>query len=505
MSLPPASTERPSPGVVALLFAAVVAATARPIIDPDFWWHLRTGQRIVEEGIPRVDPYSFTVPGRTWVTHEWLSEVVLWTLWSRLGGAVALIIFFTALATSAFWLAYRTSFARRVPTAVVAALASWAAAVATGVRPQMFNLFGLAVVLWACERIRVGSQPIWKLGWLVPLTIIWANLHSGYLLGVAVLGVYAVAELITRRTKPALGIGAVTAACFAGAAINPSGVAMWRYPFDTLRSPVMRDFIAEWASPDFHAPVYAPFLVLLVISVVSVVASKMSLPAAHALLLGGTGVASLQSVRHIAVFAIVTVPVISPHLAAAYDRVRTTRRQRSGSAQRDPAPGFFQVGIRLLGGLVGAAMLAGAVSSNDLAQERTLPVAAVDYLESSGLAESRGFNQYRFGGYLIWRDIPVFIDGRADVYGDEFLSTYVDTHRVAPNWSESLDANGVQWVLVEPDHALTTMLTASADWEPAPGWEDTAETDVATIFRRSVGVDSDRIGPTPNDLAFGGE
>lgn len=488
MEAPSPNTSRSSPGGVALLFAVVVAATARPIIDPDFWWHLRTGRRIAEQGIPTVDPYSFTVPGRPWITHEWLSEVVLWMLWDRLGGPTALIIFFTVVATAAFWIAYRTSQARRLPTAAVAALASWAAAVATGVRPQMFNLLGLAIVLWLCERRRLGRSPTIQLWLLVPLTILWANLHSGFLLGVAVLGVYGVADLIGKRTRPAMMTLAVAGTCFASAAINPSGFAMWRYPFDTLRSPVMRDFIAEWASPDFHAPVFAPFLVLLVVSMAAAIASRQPMPAAHALLLGGTAVASLQSARHIAVFAVIAVPVISPHVAAVYDQVRAARP--NDKPVRTPAPGFFQVGLRGLGTLVAIVMVAAAVSSNDPAQKRTIPLAAVDYLESSGLAAEPGFNQYRFGGYLIWRDIPVFIDGRADVYGDEFLSTYVDTHRVTSDWRHGLDSYGIEWVLVEPDHKLATMLAASGEWVAAPGWTETAQsrtaqTDVATIYVRS--------------------
>jgi len=73
MKIPAFNPRRTFAGI--LLFG-LLAMTARPALDPDLWWHLRTGQWIVETGtVPHTDPFSFTRAGQPWVSHEWLSEV----------------------------------------------------------------------------------------------------------------------------------------------------------------------------------------------------------------------------------------------------------------------------------------------------------------------------------------------------------------------------------------------------------------------------------------------
>jgi hypothetical protein len=115
--------------------------------------------------------------------------------------------------------------------------------------------------------------------------------------------------------------------------------------------------------------------------------------------------------------------------------------------------------------------------TDKLVSER-YPVAAVDFLEQEGLAGERGFNSYNWGGYLIWRGIPVFVDGRADVYGDEFLRRYFRTFGGQQNWQEPLDEYEVEYVLVERGGHLAVLLAA------AEGWEEAYRDDVAVIFVR---------------------
>jgi hypothetical protein len=89
-----------------ILLFGLLAMTARNAVDPDLWWHLRTGQWIVETGhVPHSDPFSFTRAGRAWVAHEWLSEAVFYELWKH-GGAAALIVFSAIVTTAGFMLLY---------------------------------------------------------------------------------------------------------------------------------------------------------------------------------------------------------------------------------------------------------------------------------------------------------------------------------------------------------------------------------------------------------------
>src|ERR1051326_1220533 len=83
-----------------MIFALAVRQSA--FIDPDLWWHLQTGQDIVaSRAIPQTDIYSCTKAGSEWVTHEWLSEVVIYAIF-RASGWAGLLVAFAGFITAAF-------------------------------------------------------------------------------------------------------------------------------------------------------------------------------------------------------------------------------------------------------------------------------------------------------------------------------------------------------------------------------------------------------------------
>ena len=116
------------------------------------------------------------------------------------------------------------------------------------------------------------------------------------------------------------------------------------------------------------------------------------------------------------------------------------------------------------------------IDNNQAAIARIYPVAAVDFLEEAGLAQAPGYNSYNWGGYLIWRGLPVFIDGRADVYGDDFIFYYLKTFELQEDWRQPLDDYNVAYVIMETGSPLNTLLAASGEWQEA--YAD----DVAQIF-----------------------
>lgn len=471
------TTER---GLVLLLFAFAVAASVGTATDPDLWWHLRTGEVIVDDGIPRTDIFSYTVAGTDWITHEWGSQVLMWLLWSA-GGSSALIVVFTALVGLSFALAFRTSRARPLITVSMVVLAAFVARIATAPRPQMFNLLFLAGLILMLERIRqqrLAPRWVWA---AVPLIVVWANLHSGYLLGIVTIAVYAVGERLEARrhdgrpmaTDAGHKLPAVAVASFVGAALNPSGLALWTYPLETLRSDAMRDYIQEWHSPDFHSTWFWPFALMLVVSVVAVVASPRRPGVTQMLLLAGTGLAGLQSMRHIPLFAIVAIPIVAEQIEVALDAQRVRAQTRPPLRSTAIAPL-----LAILGMVVAVGGVAAAISSNDDAVAATYPVDAVDAILDSDLADARGYNAYGWGGYLIWRDIDVFIDGRADVYGDEFMRLHFQAEKLEADWREPLDTFDVEYVLLAPDAEFGLVLDEAADWT------EVYTDDVAVIWAR---------------------
>src|SRR2546425_8438407 len=142
---------------VFLFIADVFSMAVRETLDPDMWWHLRTGKLIWDSGIPRQDVFSFTMLGHDWFAHEWLSEAVMWPVY-RLGGLGGLSVAFAALVALAFWLVYRCCDGQPYLAAAVALLGAFSAAPTFGVRPQMFNMLLLAAFLAIVEGVRSGRR-----------------------------------------------------------------------------------------------------------------------------------------------------------------------------------------------------------------------------------------------------------------------------------------------------------------------------------------------------------
>ncbi len=486
----------------AFLFAASLLTLAfTQALDPDMWWHLRTGEAILRDGIPRHDIFSFTAPHHEWVTHEWLSQVVMWLLY-RAGGFPALIFFFAALVALTFWLVYLRCVGRPYLAAFATLFAALASSLVWGSRPQIFNMFMLALFVYIVEGFRErglttgenGRASYRGLLVLPLLTVIWANLHSGYLLGVVLLGTYVVGEALQLRFGPRIERGldwrgvrwlaAMTVASFLASILNANGFELWIYPFLTLGSDVMQTYISEWHSPDFHSSYVRPFGLFLMAGIASWAVRTRRPSWAELLLFIGTASAALVSMRHIPIFTIVATPVIARNLLDALSYTRLYGLLSDGTPQSTPNRSHV---LPLLSGIAVVLMVAlvplrfvSIVNTSALVDEN-YPVAAVDFLEQEGLAGERGFNSYNWGGYLIWRGIPVFVDGRADVYGDEFLGRYFQTFSRGQDWQELLDEYEVEYVLVEDDGRLAVLLDA------AEGWEEAYRDDVAVIFVREQG------------------
>lgn len=464
-----------------VVFLGLAAMAVRPTIDPDMWWHLRTGELIVERGIPVVDAFSFTYPTNEWVTHEWLTQVIMWVTY-RIGGFGALMILFSAVVTLTFWIVYRTSHGRPYIAGFVTLLAAGATAIVWGARPQLFNLLLAAYVVNLLERRRHGitTSRTWPV--LVALMILWVNLHAGYLLGLVVMATYLVGALLDLPRGPLEGgtlrradLGWLTltiAGGFAVTGLNPNGYRMLTYPFETIASDVQREFITEWFPPAPDQPVFWLFGVLVALGVLVLVRNRRRVSAIDALLFAGTAVGGALSVRNIAIFAVIAAPVIARHLTALVGRRVPTTDLRTGRLD-----GLSGAAVAVVA-LAAVAVAWVTIDTNDEVIAAEFPADEVAHLAAEA-PDARVLNAYGWGGYLIWNGFDVFIDGRADVYGDAGLLEFAEAYYHRSGWQDVLDDRAVDFVLVEPESAIGVVLTTT------PGWDEVSRTSQAVLFARS--------------------
>jgi hypothetical protein len=449
-----------------ILLFGLLAMTARNATDPDLWWHLRTGQWIVENhSVPHADPFSFTRAGQPWISHEWLSDLLFYGLW-RLGGFGALIVFASVVTAAGFLFLYWRCPGRPSWAAAATVLGAWAAAPCWGVRPQMFTFTLTSILLWILERSEERPR---LLGFIPPLFLLWLNLHAGFALGLALILLYATGLAIEGAVgttswtfaRPITGRTVlVGAACLALVPLNPNGFLLYRYPFDTLRSEGMRSFIVEWFSPDFHQGLYAPLLLVLLLLIATLALSQSKIKGRVLIPLVFTAFAGLDAVRHIPIFVLLAIPVICLALPS----------ESPIGLPRHPAPDRFRPSFRVAAVVLLAsfALLRWQIlTRNQQEREAQLqPEGAFAYLQSTN-QPARAFVYYDWGGYAIWRLYPkyrVFVDGRADLYDNGILRqfrTVIELHR---GWQAVLNDAAVGTLVVPVTSAVTQALVLDREW-----------------------------------------
>ena len=470
------------------LFFSLFLMTLCPIADPDFWWHLRTGQLIVQtHAIPNIDPFSFTNSGKPWVAHEWLSELLIYGLY-RLGSYGLLIFAFSLVITGAFLFAYLRSPQESRP--YIAGFTLLLGAIATaptwGARPQMLSLLITSLFLYLLDRYRKED----KLKYIIPLpwiTLVWVNLHAEYFLGLAIVAIYIAGGLIdllktklqkkespnAPTLKSILTLCAVLGVSILATFANPNGLHILLYPFQTLTSQAMQQFIQEWFSPDFHHLEWQPLAWFILALIGAGMLAKKPISPTKILLTLFFGYAALRSMRHVPLFAIAAIPILAEQIDSL---VRVRSEVIPPSWLRKWIVPILLVCIVLVVGLRFVQVVQGQSKS----EAGTFPKAAVDWI-AENQPEGNLFNSYNWGGYIIWRlypQYPVYIDGRADVYGDKFLYAYMDVYRARPGWEQALDTQAVRLVLVEPESGLAGLLRQSS------GWKIVYEDQLSVVFER---------------------
>ena len=456
-----------------VLLLGLLGMTARNAVDPDLWWHLRSGQWIVETGhVPHSDPFSFTRAGHAWVSHEWLSEVAFYELWKH-RGTTALIVFAAIITAAGFMLLYLRClrFGQKTHWAAIAtALGALASAPCWGVRPQMFTFTLVSLLLWLIEAGEYRPKLLFS---IPPLFLLWLNLHGGFALGPALLMAYGIGLIVEtasgktpwQEARPILlRLLLLLLVCLALVPLNPSGAQLYLYPFDTLRSPGMRSFIVEWFSPDFHQSLYRPFLLLWLLLLTALAVSRTRPKGRVIVPLILVAFASLDAVRHIPIFVLVAIPVIIAALP-----VRSTALAASSKHRALPfRPVFVRAVVILLAGFTLVRWV--TLSHHQNAREaEQFPQSAITFLRASDQPR-RVFVYYDWGGYAIWKLYPnyrVFVDGRADLYGDDLLRQFTTVVQLHTGWHDILDRWKIEAVLVPPSCAVAQALLLEPEWHAA--------------------------------------
>jgi hypothetical protein len=457
---------------VVILALGLFTMGARGVADPDVWWHLRTGQLILQNhSLFHSDPYSFTRLGQPWINHEWLSEVLLFGLY-RVAGFGGLIVVFAAVIAATLLLVFSRCPGRPYLTSAITLWGAVASSPTWGVRPQMFSLLLGSIFLVLLEASEKRPHLLW---WTAPLMLLWVNLHAGYPIGLAFLALFLLGETLEAATclepwqqfTPRLKrLALAFAVCLALVPLNPNGVQIYWYPFETLRSLAMHRFIHEWLSPDFHDLTYLPLLLLLLALMAGLALSPRHPRLRDLALLLATIPAALRSMRHIPILVLVAIPVLAGLAESWLQQRGVTRLLQTGKTESTRRTVLVNVLVLLTFAAFSVARVRHVVAMQEETEAKHYPKAAAAFLERER-PPGPILNHYNWGGYFIWKLYPqyrVFIDGRADVYGDQFMDTFASSYYLTDDWAQPVQQWGIRTLVLPPDAPLITALQSSPEW-----------------------------------------
>jgi len=486
---------------IILLFAMSSGALAPRLLgDASVGWHIRNGERMLRtHSITRVDPFSVTMGGQTWYAWEWLYDAKIAGIhhWMGLNG----VVFFTAVIIAlTFALTLRLCLRRGADLPVAALLL----ALSLGV--SMIHLFArphvlswLFTVIWfqlldSSESANLAASPR-RLWYLPALMLLWVNVHGGFVLGFALLGLYLLSAAIryyrsrdgeesrslAQRSKT---LGIVTVASLAASLINPYGYELHVHVYRYLTSRWLMNHIDEFLSPNFHGVAQQCFVAILLITIVALAAAHNKPSLSRVLVLLLATYSGLYAARSLPVssllFTLIVAPLWTQALTDARENENLSLRLRAFVSRWQEFTGRVrnvELGFRghlwpaaavFLGVLVCAhqGRLGTTQWMHAHFDPKHIPVQATDTIVERGIREPI-FAPDSWGGYLIYRLYPenrVFVDDRHDFYGVDFLRDYLKAIRLTPDWDKFLNEKHVNWALLPAGSSLANMLEETTQW-----------------------------------------
>lgn len=535
---PPAdSFRRVRTVLLAALFASLFLALTRPVFGPDFWWHLAWGRWLWEHrALPGADPFAVTAalsgqPEQAGylLTLTWLSQALLYGVY-LLGGLKGAVLLQASVFTGLFVLLFRLL--RRTGAGTLASVLLLGLAAQAIVRelayvenrPQMWSSLFFVALLLLLERLREGRR--WAAYALPPFMALWANLHGGFILGVAVI-VIATAEAHRSRhgERRRMLLSAVSAVALSGC--NPAGYeTLIAYPWlrlsdsgafltGVLEESSLFTYVNVRALPRAMPALTAVFL-LPALSLVPRLGSLRRERRDLLLIYLLTLALGIKAQRHLVFLVPMACLATALNLAALRERLAATRWR---PLPHPPAAVLRASTVVVLVALTASHARTAAHASllRPSAAYHHEAEGAADYLARGGVSGSV-FNEYATGGYLAWRLHPalkVFIYGRLvspellDLYNEVLYqpsrtASLTETGRVRYFYERVLDERGIDTVVVPAGDARSgDVVPLAVSLAQDDGWALVHAAPAALVFlRRTAAHGSLVAGVLPKSAVY---
>ena len=503
--------------VIFLAFIILGLLLIHPSGEADTWMHIKTGEIIVKDmRMTRVDEYSYTRAGEKWLNHQWLSQVIFYFVY-KLSGMNGLVIFSGALIFLAFIFLFINSYRKNswLLAVFLMLLVMFFSQGAFLARPLAFSLLLFSVFLFILHRYKYlwDAKKENLLYALIPLQILWVNLHGSSIMGVFLIWAFIIGEFIDNKrhgfnSRYVIKGERYKKLLFVGILLTIS-TGLTPYWYNTIFFPIAEfkemSFINEWL-PSIHKDILlnlgtmAYYRFFLLISALVFIFRGRAVSFSDIIIFGSLLYLSLSGKRHLPLYGFAVMPCVVEYLKDMEFKAISAQLKKIILNSVSIVLIFYLV-------LLGKDIVTGKYYVNQNINYQfglgnvNYPKEAMDFLKKSGL-EGNMFNDYASGCFLIGELYPsrkVFIDGRNTIYGAKFITeNYVDCLKSPLLFENLVNRYNINYVFL--DYGLSNTAVLIPYLCRTKNWELIYFDDKAGIFAKNIEKNKEIIAKYKVDL-----
>ncbi len=441
--------------VIALTWYSLLPVRLASVSDPDLGWHLRSGEWIMQHHqLPRTDTFSYTGIGKPWVAYSWTYGVLIYELaknFDLLGIAAYTLLAWVTIVVCVFVLARGQGGGFWTSAALTTAFGLVLQRVVSP-RPGTVTMI-LFIVLFHIL-LRERHKDYTRRVWVIPAIIwIWANVHVQFVYGLFILGLFCIEPILNwvfvgreEGCKLSARLWLVLVVSALATLLNPYGFGPYQVLIDFVHQPLLARFVSETSAMAFVLPLHY-LVLLLTMAAAFVLGRREPIKPLWVILLVWSAISAFKMERDIWVVATIAVAMIA------------SQNQELGPRPKESSRLWLYGSVGVL--IVVFAMLERVPTNKDLLAiiVNRFPVGAVAYVHEKHLTGPI-FNDYTWGGFLIYAlpELPVSIDGRTNVHGQDEVGMSLATWDLRPGWDQNPQLNKANLVFGPFDKALTNYL-----------------------------------------------
>lgn len=426
--------------------------------DPDYYWHIKAGEYMIKNHtILTHDVFSWYLNGKYWMSHEWLFEVIFYGLsliFPKYHAVVYISVTLTCLGSILF-LFNRDEYKKNIPFALCWIAFSLSFYWSIQARPYMISFILLALCLYFLFDLKKNEDSK-KIYWLPLISVLWSNFHGGssnlpYLLIIMFLVTglvsfsYSKIEASKNTKKQNLKYLIVFLLCILSIILNPHGIKMLVYPYQNMADKVMQVNISEWQPTDLSNLKHYPYLILVLVIFLTLLFSKKKIKLLDLVIFIFVLFLGMKSIRFWP-YTYISMTFIIFHYVSF-------RKHDNGTCTV----------ILILSLLCIFLFVINIKNIKNKCNSNMIDNKIIELVKKEN--PKRLYNFYDYGGYLVYKNIPVFVDGRADLYSPYNYSDYVNISKLYGEYEDLIDYYNFDYFLVSDQFSIYNYLKYSNDYK----------------------------------------